>query len=288
MQIKGDTSKISLTCGTAVTIDWSISGFLLADAGTTPESGFSDCGNMNTVSETTILAGSSDTKIQKVTYAQVTNVHATTSVDVTCLLYKDGGSTSARQFKVTLLAGESMTFDGHKWIHNPANYATFTPAVLMLGSDHTSGSTTPDEVTGLSVVGLQPGSYVAMYFLTHQAAATTTGLKLDMNFTGTVSQFNWIWNFPDVSATAATAAQDGSAVAATAQVFACFAGRAKGTAGLATTISADTANADMLTPLMVAFTVTVAGDLELWHGSEVAANTTIKAGSMLLLFKAAA
>lgn len=287
MQIKGDTSKITLTCSAAVTIDVVVTGFVLVDGATVPESGFSTPANLNTVTETAILSGVSDTKVQVVTYAQVTNVHASSTVDVTCLLYNDGATISARQFKVTLLPGESITFDGHKWIHNASNYGTFTPMVVALSGDQSNSTTTPTEVTGLSVVNVQPGTYVFNYYIMYQSAATTTGVKFDVNFTGTVTKIVWNQMWVDTSATASTAAADQDAVGAAGQVYGAMASRAKGTAGRGTTISVDTANADMLMRIEGIMIVTVAGDLELWHGSEVAAASTILARSSLILHKTA-
>lgn len=66
-----------------------------------------------------------------------------------------------------------------------------------------------------------------------------------------------------------------------------FGSRAKGTAGRGTTLSVDTINVDMLMIIEGTFVCTVTGDLELWHGSETAASTTVKAGSSLILQKIA-
>lgn len=156
---------------------------------------------------------------------------------------------------------------------------TFTK---QLASSVNSSSTTPAKVTGLDFT-LPAGTYKFEYWLIHQAAAATTGIRFDVNHSGTVTRFVWNQRFVDVSATAATAAQDQDAVLATASVMAAFASRAKGTAGRGTTLSVDTINADMLTIIEGICVVTGSGDLQLYHGSEVAAQTTLMAGSSLIV-----
>jgi hypothetical protein len=63
------------------------------------------------------------------------------------------------------------------------------------------------------------------------------------------------------------------------------AARAKSTTALTAFVSLDTVNADVLYKISGLMVVTVAGNLELWHGSENAVSTTVKAGSSLLVAK---
>lgn len=158
--------------------------------------------------------------------------------------------------------------------------------VKALSGDVTTGSTTPSKVTGLDT-DTGTGTFIFRYYILHRSAATTTGIKFDVNHSGTVTAFVWNQRFVDVSATAATAAQDQDAVLSTAGVMAAFASRAKGTAGRGKTLSVDTANADMLTIIEGLFICTVSGDLQLYHGSEVAANSTVKTGTSLILTRTA-
>jgi hypothetical protein len=51
--------------------------------------------------------------------------------------------------------------------------------------------------------------------------------------------------------------------------------------------SVDTLAADMLAIVEGTMTVTAAGNIELWHASEVAAASTVKAGTILRLERAA-
>jgi hypothetical protein len=89
----------------------------------------------------------------------------------------------------------------------------------------------------------------------------------------------------DVSAAASTAAPDQDEVLSTGAVVGAFAARAKSTTGWGTTLSVDAANADMLMIIEGLVVVTGSGDLQLYHGSEVAAATTVKAGSSVIITK---
>jgi hypothetical protein len=141
-------------------------------------------------------------------------------------------------------------------------------------------------VTGLDQT-VAPGTYIFEYYIRYQAAALTTGVKFDVNHSGTVTSFVWNQRWVDVSATASTAAADQDNIQAAGAVVGGFASRAKGTAGRGTTLSVDTANADMLMIIEGVAVVTVSGDLQLYHGSEVAFASTVKAGSSLRLTKVA-
>lgn len=288
MIIKGSSAKLEVITSSGADIDIQVTSYRYADGATTATP-IPDNVKITTATTTTVLAGIDDTTTQKIGFMQITNIDASLSNDVELLHYSDSGvsgtAQSVRVFKVTLLAGESMTFNGRSWTHNASNFGTFTPVVVSLASDQSNSTTTPTELTGLSVVNLQPGTYVANYYIWYQNGATTTGIRFDLNFTGTVSVFLWNQMWVDTSATASTAAADQDAVGAAGQVYGAFASRAKGTAGRGTTISVDTANGDMLMRIEALFVVTVAGDLELWHGSEVAAISTVKAGSSLILHK---
>lgn len=153
---------------------------------------------------------------------------------------------------------------------------------IALAADQSNSTTTPTEVAGLSLT-LPAGTYTFQYYIDYQAAAATTGVKFDVNFTGTVTRIVWNQSWVDVSATASTAVPDQDAIIATGQVIGAFASRAKGTAGRGVTLSVDTINADMLMIIEGVMTVSTGGSLALWHGSEVAAASTVKAGSVLLV-----
>lgn len=236
-----------------------------------------------------IVAAPASSVQRNVTTLSVRNRHASSSCAVT--IRHTDGTTTVDLFKALLLAGEKIEYSTEAgWVYYDATgirkATTQTDTVLALGSNQSNSTTTPTEVTGLTVA-LQPGTYTATYHILYQAAATTTGVRFSVNFSGTVTAFVAFQRWVDNSATAATAAADQDAVLTTGSVMGAMAARAKSTAGWGTTISVDTANADMLMIIEVLFVVTVAGSLQLYHGSEVAAASTVKAGSVVAIKKVA-
>lgn len=170
-----------------------------------------------------------------------------------------------------------------------------TPALLeellgvrkkRLAADAVSTSTTPAKVTGLDLA-TGVGTFLFEYYVRWRTATATTGIKFDVNHSGTVTSFVWQQRWVDTSATAATAVPDQDAVAAAGQVQGVFGSRAKGTAGRGVLLSADTVNLDMLTIIEGIAVVTVTGNMELYHGAEVGAagNVSVMADSVLRLTK---
>lgn len=161
---------------------------------------------------------------------------------------------------------------------------------LSAANEHTIGTVACTEVTGLEVY-LEPGTYIFRYVIRHQAAATTTGIHFAINHTGTAAVFAATMYNAESTTAASTGAQSQAGYLVTAmRLLGASSTRTKATtaANLGATISADAANADLLSIIEGYIIVTAAGNLELWHGSEVAANTTVKQGSALLLDRVAA
>lgn len=143
-----------------------------------------------------------------------------------------------------------------------------------LTSQADSTSTTPAKVTGLDLT-LPAGTYTFEYFIRWRTATAATGIKFDVNHSGTVTSMVWNQRQMDISATAATAVPDQDNVQAAGAVMMGFSSRAKGTAGRGVLLSADTQNADMFTIIEGLVVVTVSGNLELYHGAEAAASGTV-------------
>ncbi len=158
--------------------------------------------------------------------------------------------------------------------------------VKALSADVSNSTTTTAKVTGLDTT-TGTGTFIFRYYVRYQSSAATTGVKFDVNHSGTVTSFVWQQRMVDVSATASTNAADQDQIIAAGGVMSAMASRAKGTAGRGTTISVDTINADMLIIIEGLFICTVSGDLQLYHGSETANSTTVKAGSSLILTRTA-
>jgi hypothetical protein len=247
-----------------------------------------DITKISTAATTDVVPVPGSSVERRVKEVFIANVHAS-AANVVTLQITDGTDTSLIE-SVTLLAGERIAYrDGVGTRVIDANGQEKTNAsaavyVARLAADQSNSTTTPTNVAGLEVpCGV--GTWIFEYFLIYQAAATSTGVKFSVNHDGTTGAFAAWRVFPDATATAATAAPDQDQVSATGSVLDVFAARAKSTAGWGTTISVDTANADMLEMIQGIIVVSVAGNIELWHGSEVAAASTVKAGSALRLTK---
>lgn len=151
-----------------------------------------------------------------------------------------------------------------------------------------NGTTTGVEITGLRISDVGAGIYVAEYFIVYQSAATTTGVKFGVNHTGTVTAFTATSQIATTGTTAVSAVHD-QVTTTTPTVMGSNAVRAMATTApnLGPWTDLDSANADMQVYIYCNLVVTVAGNLAFWHASEVNANSTVKAGSVVRLTKAA-
>jgi hypothetical protein len=160
---------------------------------------------------------------------------------------------------------------------------TVTSASLQGGALVT---TTGVEITGLNKP-LTAGTYAFQYYIRYQAAATTTGVKFGVNFTGTQTAFMANAQYQTSGSAASDGTHDQATTGAAEGIVFGYSTRSESTTApnLGPTEAVDTANADMLAYIQGLIVVTAAGDLELWHGSEVAASSTVKAGTSLVLTK---
>lgn len=159
------------------------------------------------------------------------------------------------------------------------------PTVRALGADVSNSTTTGAKITGLDVASLAVGTYVFQYFIRAQSAATTTGHKFGVNFTGTTTAFVATMRAVGTGTTAVSGTIDG--VASSGQIVEGYATRTEQTTApnLGPSTAVDTANADVLYIIEGILIVGATGTLELWHASEVAAASTVKDGSSLILTK---
>lgn len=287
MQLAGSTHKLQLTRSSDADIDVVVSYVDASNVsppvvqgdsmGTTPTA-FASAATGD------ILAAPAGSELRKVMEISIANRDPVTSCDVTVKL-----DVSATDFTiigpVTLRPGESLHYiDKMGWlpVYTPLNPAIRTAA---LSADHSSSSTTPDEVTGISLTtGL--GKFDFRYKLITTASTALTGPpKLSVNHTGTVTEFNY-WVYTVQAATAAAdGTVDGDVSLATGGLVIGNAARAKSTAGLTAFAQHDLTTAVMYVVEGVCV-VSVDGDLELWHGSETAAvASVVKAGSGLRLIR---
>lgn len=157
-------------------------------------------------------------------------------------------------------------------------------AVRVVQADTTRSSTTPAAQPDLTIpLGL--GAYVVTYNLILQSAATTTGHKASVNFTGTKNIFAFNLRWVTAATTASDDVPDQDHTAAPGGVVSAYTGRAASTSGWGVTTDVDAINADVLYIMEGTISVTVAGNLELYWAPEAAANATLKAGSSVIVWR---
>lgn len=215
-----------------------------------------------------------------------------------------GGTAAANAITpvFTLLPGGMAVYeDGLGWqffdntgrlMHSEALSTAFTGGTLTtvnLASNATANSTTTGvEITGLNTT-LTAGTYIFEYFILYESAATTTGVSFGVNYTGTETVLVGWMEYPGTGTTASTGAASMVASGATGQVHESFGFRAASTTApnMGATVSVDAANSVMMCHLNGILIAADGGDLELWHASEVAASSTVRAGTTLRLYKVA-
>jgi hypothetical protein len=181
--------------------------------------------------------------------------------------------------------GQALVWNGTNWAPGGASLVR----AKELTGDQSNSTTTLTEVSALSLTtGI--GTFHFKYMIIHRSAATTTGVRFSVNHTGTLTHFvaNLSFGASGVGGGSPVVPDQDLTVLGGDDSFGVATARAKSTTGWGTTVSADTANADMLTIIEGLLVCTVDGDIELWHGSEVAAQTTVFAGSSLIITKTSA
>lgn len=282
LNLVATSDEIELITDAAVTVD--VHASFVDLSGTTVTPGKQNTA-ITTATTTDIVDAPGASTVRNVKTLHIRNKHASTSVAVT--VQYDQNGTKFELHKVTLLAGESLEYvEGIGFFTLEAADVQQPVTVARLASDQSNSTTTPTEVTGLTVA-TGTGTYIFEYFLLVQSAATTTGHKFDVNHDGTTTSLSFNIQWLTAATTASDDIPDQDHVAAPGGVFSGFSARSGGTTGTGQTTDVDTANADVLYNIFGIMVVTVAGNLELWHGSEAAAASTVKAGSSLRLTKTA-
>lgn len=279
------SDEIRVVTGTAADVDVHASYVDFASGVATP-----DRKNtlITTATTTDVVLAPAASTTRNVKTLIIRNRDSADATDITVIHFD--GTNSVELWKSNLAAGEKLVWsEARGWMQYSAAGAekTDSPSEVArtLAADQSNATTTPTEVTGLKITGVTPGVYYFRYMLVYQSSVTTTGVKFSVNHDGTVTSFVANMNWVDASATASTATPDQDAVGAAGHVIGAMAARAKSVAGWGTLLGVDTINADMLCIIEGTMTVTVAGELELWHGSETANSTTVKAGSSVILKK---
>jgi hypothetical protein len=134
----------------------------------------------------------------------------------------------------------------------------------------------------MTTQSLPAGTYWFRYDIICQSGATTTSPKFSVQATGTVSRILYHLFFPSQGVTAATGVADQDINVTTGAVVGHCSTRTNNTV-LGPFTDVDTANADVHFWIEGMLTTTTSGNLVLGHASEVAAASTVQAGTTLYL-----
>jgi len=285
--LRNTTDKLQLTTTTTANVDVMIS-YVDRDQSTGDLSDGRQLATISSATTTDVLAAPSAGDTRKAKIITIRNRHAS-NPNVVTLIY-DANGTDYQLHSENLAAGDELTFiEGVGFNTLRATTAVSAPGSLLVASVSVqldNVSTTLAKVTALDTA-LGAGVYHYKYLVRHQAPVATTGIRLAVNYTGSTTSHVWQWGFVDLSATAATAVADQDAVLATGSVMSWFASRANFTTTRGTSLSVDTINADMLAIVEGLIVTAGAGDLQLWHGSEVAATSSIMPGTSVQIIQTA-
>lgn len=157
----------------------------------------------------------------------------------------------------------------------------------MVLAANSADVTVTTQTTVMTITGVGVGTWRVKGTLIYQTAATTTGIGIVLDHTGTLTRFVSNRIFISTGGAAATGIADQAAAVAAGQLVEGKAERVKATLS-SFTVGVDTANADQLEILDAVLIVSVSGDLTLRIASEVAASAVrLMAGSILELSKVA-
>lgn len=158
-----------------------------------------------------------------------------------------------------------------------------------VASDHAISATTATEVTLTPTPTLQPGTYQFRMLLVVQSATATVSPMYGINFTGTLTKIKAFcyWNDSGGLGTGTGVADDVGTTAGQMMAGTTVSSASTTAPNMGHTGGVGTINADVLVAIEGMFICTTSGDFELWHGSETATSTTVKAGSSVILTRVA-
>ena len=179
-----------------------------------------------------------------------------------------------------------LTDGGATTLHSHAGGGASAETYSVLTATQVNSTLTGAVVTGLTQAGIATGTYLFKYWVVYRSAATTTGLEMWVNFTGTVSRLVSTWYTLTTGGAAATGVAD-QATTATAQMMEGKGQRANNVAS-GPMQGVDTAAADQFAVVEGVIIVTAVGDIQLLFRTEVSGSAvTMMEGTSLTLTKVA-
>lgn len=186
--------------------------------------------------------------------------------------------TSKKETAAQLLSMHCLLISGNSGTANQIAAPQETWQVLTANA--TANSTTTI-ATVMTTSSLPAGKYWYRYDILTQSAATTTAQKFSVDATGTVVYHLYHLFFPSQGVTAATGVVDQDINVTTGAVWAHLSTRTDNTTLGPATDHDTTGNVHYVIEGMVE--TSTSGNLLLGHASEVAAASTVQAGTMLTL-----
>lgn len=237
---------------------------------------------------TTVVAAPASSNYRNIKTLTIRNKHASTANTVT--VQKDRNGTNYEYVSWVLNAGETLQHGDEGWqiFDSLGNLKTaYTDprlGVQLLSSTVTNATTTAAEITGLAKP-LAIGIWIFEYFIRYRSDTTTTGIKFSVDFSGTTTSIVYWGEIVSALSTASDANADQDVLTATMGLLNADAARAGSSAATMVTAGVDTINVDCLFIIRGKVDVSVAGNLRLWHASEVATTTSVMLNSALRVTK---
>ncbi len=214
------------------------------------------------------------------------DISASAAIDATKIA--DGTVTSSEfQFINSLTSNAQTQMDGKAGVTriNGASGAAGADITWQKLSANSAGLTSTTPAVVMTTTGVGVGVWHFKYLVIFQSAATTTGMNVAVNHSGTSTRYSMMSYYITTGGAASTAIHDGTTSVASAAIVG---GKGENTINTATTatVGVSTANVDKMMIVEGMITVSVSGNLELKMGTEVAASAiTVQADSLLELNK---
>jgi hypothetical protein len=264
MLLLASTSDVlSLVTGEAATIDVQASYNDHNGAVVTP-------GRLNTAiasATTTAVVAAPGASVQRsLRGLRIRNTHATLSCRVT--IRHTDGTTAVDVYSAMLVPSAILQYtDAAGFLCTPP----CGPPVAM----HLFAGFFPVDTEALKLVPwsipMVPGTYVLDADILHQTVENSgAGMRLSFAHSGTVTTFVWDAEFVDTAASASAAQPDQNEIPPGGTLMCHFSSRAGSTTVRGMTLNVDTIAAALYLRVHGIIVCTVAGDLQVWFGTEVA------------------
>jgi hypothetical protein len=214
---------------------------------------------INTATTTTIVAAPGASVQRSVSGLRIRNTHATLSCRVT--IRHTDGTTAVDVYSAWLPPGGVVQYTDRAGFLGEGARAVVSSVLLKNVHDDTA-------VLKLAwSLPMVPGTYVVDADILYETIENSgLGVRISLAHSGTVTTFVWEWAGVDNAATSTNAQLDQSRVSASLMCH--FSSRAGSATSRGTTVTADEQGAPLYLRVQGLLVCTVAGDLQVWFGTE--------------------